>query len=62
MAEFPNLAGVITKDDVFKKGRADFVAWARIANYMNEKAPGWLFGMRAAPDGGHVAGYELDGE
>ena len=54
----PNLAGVITKDDVFRKGTgsyaADYVGWARIANYLHTKAPGWEFALREAPDGGHV--------
>ena len=55
---YPNLAGVITKDDVFRKGTgsyaADYVSWARIANHLHTKAPGWEFALREAPDGGHV--------
>ena len=55
---YPNLAGVITKDDVFRKGTgsyaADYVSWARIANYLHTEAPGWEFALREAPDGGHV--------
>jgi len=54
----PNLAGVISKDDVFRKGTgsyaADYVSWARIANHLHTKAPGWEFALREAPEGGHV--------
>lgn len=57
MTEFlqrPNLAGVITKDDVSTKGtgnfKADYVNWARIANLLHIHAPGWEFHLRMAPD------------
>jgi hypothetical protein len=54
----PNLAGVITKDDVFRKGTgsyaADYISWARIANHLHTSAPGWEFHIKPAPDGGHV--------
>jgi len=50
----PNLAGVINPDDLFKKGGHDYVAWARIAHYLHEKANGWECDMRCAPDGTHV--------
>ena len=63
----PNLQGVIGKDDVFKKGVADYVSWARIANYLHQKAPGWQFSLRPtmdnslvwqAPDGtGYLVGF-----
>jgi hypothetical protein len=63
----PNLQGVIDKDDVFKKGAADYVSWARIANYLHQKAPGWQFSLRPtmdnslvwqAPDGtGYLVGF-----
>jgi len=43
----PKLGGVITKDDVFKKGKHDYVAWARIAHYMNDLANGWHFKVKA---------------
>lgn len=52
---FPNLAGVITKDDVFRKGTgsyaADYVSWARIANHLHTSAPGWIMQTRTAPHG-----------
>ena len=54
----PNLAGVIKKDDVFRKGTgsyaADYVSWARIANHLHTHAPEWEFALREAPEGGHV--------
>lgn len=50
----PNLQGVIDKDDVFKKGAADYVSWARIANYLHQKAPGWQFALRSTIDGSLV--------
>ena len=56
--EIPNLAGVITKADVFRKGgggyAADYVSWARVAHYLNTKAPGWTFHLRLTPDCQHV--------
>jgi hypothetical protein len=68
---FPNLAGVIKKDDVFSKGSgsyaASYVPWARIVHYLHEHVPGTEFHLRptaegshvwAAPDGtGYVMGY-----
>ena len=54
----PNLAGIIKKDDVFRKGTgsyaADYVSWARIANYLHTHAPEWEFALRESPEGGHV--------
>lgn len=52
---YPNLAGVITKDDVFRKGTgsyaADYVSWARIANHLHNEASGWMMQTRVAPHG-----------
>ena len=54
----PNLAGVISKDDVFRKGSgsyaADYVSCARIANHLHTSASGWEFHLKPAPDGWHV--------
>ena len=50
----PNLAGVISKEDLFKKNGHDYVAWARIANYLHEHANGWDCRLRSNSDGGHV--------
>jgi hypothetical protein len=55
---YPNLAGVITKDDVYTKGTgsyaASYVAWAKIANYLHTHAPGWEFHLKPAQDGAHL--------
>lgn len=52
---YPNLAGTITTDDVFRKGTgsyaADYVSWARIANHLHTSAPGWIMQTRIAPHG-----------
>ena len=37
-----------------KKSGHDYVAWARIANYLHANANGWECDMRCAPDGTHV--------
>lgn len=54
----PNLAGVITKDDVATKGsgafKADYVNWARIAHLLHVHAPGWEFHLRFTPDHQHI--------
>ena len=55
---YPNLAGIITKDDVYSKGTgsyaASYVAWARIANHLHTHAPGWEFHLKPSPDREHV--------
>lgn len=52
---FPNLAGIIKKDDVYKKGSgsytASYVAWARIAQLLHEHAPGVDFHLEPTPEG-----------
>lgn len=54
----PNLANVITSDDVSTKGtgtyKADYINWARVAHLLHEHAPGWQFHLTEAPDGGHI--------
>lgn len=55
---YPNLAGVITKDDVYTKGTgsyaASYVAWAKIANHLHTHAPGWEFHLKPTQDGAHL--------
>lgn len=55
---YPNLAGVITKDDVYTKGTgsyaASYVAWAKIANHLHTHAPGWEFHLKPNQDGRHI--------
>lgn len=54
----PNLAGVITTDDVSTKGtgnfKADYVNWARIANLLHQHAAEWEFHLRPSPEGLHI--------
>ena len=58
MTDIPNLGGVITSDDISRKGTgsytADYVNWAKIAHLLHEKANGWQFSLRPSPEGGHV--------
>ena len=55
---YPNLAGIITKDDVYSKGNgnyaASYVAWARIANHLHTHASGWEFHLKPTRDGEHI--------
>jgi hypothetical protein len=55
---YPNLAGIITKDDVYSKGNgnyaASYVAWARIANHLHTHASGWEFHLKPTRDGDHI--------
>ena len=55
---FPNLANVITTDDVSQKGtgsyRADYVNWCRVSKLLLEHCPGWQFHLAHYVDGGHV--------
>ena len=56
MAEFPNLAGVATKDLVEKIGSGKFSAayinWSRTLNLLRTHAPGWTASCITAADGG----------
>lgn len=56
MAEFPNLAGVATKDLVEKIGSGKFSAayinWSRTLNLLRTHAPGWTASCITAEDGG----------
>lgn len=55
MAEFPNLAGVATKDLVEKIGTGKFSAayinWSRTLNLLRTHAPGWTASCITAEDG-----------
>ena len=55
---FPNLAGVITPQDIQQKGTgsysASYVAWAKVAALLHTHAPGWQFHLRPTPEGLHV--------
>lgn len=54
----PNLADVITAQDISTKGTgsyaADYVNWARVAHLLHQHAPGWEFHLTPSPDGTHV--------
>ena len=55
--EIPNLSGVITKDDIKKKGgsfKADYIPWAQTQKILSENAPGWFFNIEPAPDGSFI--------
>ena len=58
MTEIPQLGGVISPDDISRKGTgtysADYVNWAKIAHLLNTKANGFLFCLKEAPEGGHI--------
>lgn len=55
---FPNLANVITTDDVSQKGtgsyKADYVNWCRTMHLLHEHAPGWQFHLSHYVDSSHV--------
>ena len=55
------LYGLISKDDVKKKGRHNFMDWAQTRYYMETEAPGWRFHcseIKKAPNGtGYVDCY-----
>ena len=69
----PNLSGIIQKKDVQEKGggkfRAKYMAWAKIAQLLNEKAPEWTYCLETdggnpvwkAPNGtGYLQGYFIN--
>ena len=54
--ELPNLAGVISAQDVESKGsgsyKADYISWARTMQLLHQHAPGWLPDAIPADGGG----------
>lgn len=56
--KIPDLAGVITKKDLEKKGSknfsADYIPWAKISNILLKKAPGWQFKIKLTPESGTI--------
>lgn len=70
-AAIPNLGGVISPEDVSKKGSgsysAEYVNWAKVSQLLREHAPGWQFHLEPSPSGelvwqapnqtGFVVGY-----
>lgn len=55
MTNFPNLAGVATKDLVENIGtgkfKASYINWSRTMNLLRQNAPGWLVDYVPAEDG-----------
>ena len=55
MADFPNLAGIATKDLVENIGtgkfKASYINWSRTMNLLRQNAPGWLVDYVPAEDG-----------
>ena len=54
----PNLAGVITLSDIKQKGSgsyaADYIAWAKVMQLINQHANGWLPELISSHEGGLV--------
>ena len=49
--EIPNLGGLITTGDLYKKGRFTYSAWAKTAQRIREEAPNWFFALEPDPNG-----------
>ena len=46
----PVLTGIIQPEDIFFKGKYQYVSWAKIANYLHEHAKGWDFHLELPPE------------
>ena len=46
----PLLTGIIQPEDIFFKGKYQYVSWAKIANYLHEHAKGWDFHLQLPPE------------
>ena len=65
--EIPNLGGLITKDDLYYKGKVPYCSWAKTAQRIRENAPNWFFALEPDPNGqlvwmapdntGYIMGY-----
>ena len=42
----PNLGGILTTGDLYKKGKFDYSAWAKTAQRIRENAPNWYFALQ----------------
>ena len=49
--QIPNLGGLITTGDLYKKGRFTYSAWAKTAQRIREEAPNWFFALEPDPNG-----------
>ena len=50
----PNLGGILTTGDLYKKGKFDYSAWAKTAQRIRENAPNWYFALEPNRDGDFV--------
>ena len=50
----PNLGGILTKGDIYKKGKFDYSQWAKTAQRIREHAPNWCFALQPNPEGEYV--------
>ena len=50
----PNLGGLITKDDIYYKGKVPYCSWAKTAQRIRENAPNWFFALESNPEGGFI--------
>ena len=50
----PNLGGLITKDDIYYKGKVPYCSWAKTAQRIRDNAPNWFFALEPNPEGGFV--------
>ena len=49
--QIPNLGGLITTGDLYKKGRFTYSARAKTAQRFREEAPNWFFSLEPDPNG-----------
>ena len=47
----PNLGGILTTGDLYKKGKFDYSAWAKTAQRIRENAPNWYFALQPNSEG-----------
>ena len=50
ITEIPNLGGLITKDDIYYKGKVPYCSWAKTAQRIRENAPNWFFALAPNPE------------
>ena len=50
----PNLGGILTTGDLYKKGKFDYSAWAKTAQRIRVNAPNWYFALEPNKDGDFV--------
>ena len=50
----PNLGGILTQGDIYKKGKFDYSQWAKTAQRLREHAPNWFFSLEPNSEGEYV--------